>query len=100
MVAREGRVIVRKFARSRTTLPLSVDAGLRRYLERQVGTMDLLILVGQFHRELPPLARMARRLKLPYVMLPLGVYSSAMFASIRSANTFTGASLNARSCEC
>ena len=45
--------------------------------------IDLLVLNGMFHPQLPPLAAAARRIGLPYVVAPHGAYHPNSFRSRR-----------------
>lgn len=74
---RDGPVSVRIFRRGRA-LPFVAPRALRGYIARTKP--DLLVLTGVFHTDLPALAWLARRARIPYVNMPLGWYSPNGFA--------------------
>jgi glycosyltransferase involved in cell wall biosynthesis len=76
----EGGVDVAIFRRRTRRAPFVVPPRLVREIASNGRRLDLLVLNGQFHRDLPALALAAVRARLPYVVAPHGPYHPQLLA--------------------
>ncbi|MGH2533350.1 MAG: glycosyltransferase [Thermomicrobiales bacterium] len=77
----DGPVQVQSFRRPVGKLPFRVSRELLRYVRTNQDALDLIVLNGAFHPDLPPLARAARQAPLPYVVAPFDPLNPALFAN-------------------
>ena len=78
-VATEDAVRVRVFRRPSSNVPFAVSRDLLDYLRRNPDSLDGIVLNGVFHPHLAPLAFVARRSRLPYLVSPFDPYHSMTF---------------------
>lgn len=79
----EGPVTVRRFSRHVLPAPVFISRRLVDHVVAARPPWDLIVLNGMFHRDLPALARVAAKARIPYVVAPHDPYHPALFRQRR-----------------